>query len=39
MKAPAFLVSLVVAVSAAGGCSTNAWYEGMKFRAQTDCRR
>ena len=33
------LLSVAVAVIASAGCSTNAWYEGMKFSAQNDCRR
>jgi hypothetical protein len=33
----AFLVTF--AVFWVAGCSTEAWYEGMKFSAQDECRR
>jgi hypothetical protein len=32
-----FLIAL--AVFAVAGCSMQAWYEGLKFNAQTECRR
>ena len=34
-----FTAILAIAVFAAAGCSTKAWYEGMKVNAQNDCRR
>ena len=32
-------VSLAIALVAGGGCSTKAWYEGVRFSAQNECRR
>jgi hypothetical protein len=39
MKTGTLLLPLALAVIAIVGCSTKAWYEGMKIRAQNDCRR
>ena len=38
-KHVAFIAILAIAAFAAAGCSTKAWYEGMKVNAQNDCRR
>lgn len=34
-------LALLLAFAAVGGagCSTKAWYEGLRFGAQSDCRR
>ena len=34
-----FVLFVALAVCGAAGCSTKAWYEGMKFSAQNECRR
>ena len=41
MKANCITLFLPVALAviACAGCSTNALYEGIRFRAQNDCRR
>jgi hypothetical protein len=33
------VLSFALAVGAAAGCSTQAWYEGMKFNARNECNR
>lgn len=38
-KRAAFFATLALAMLAAEGCSTKAWYEGMKLNAQNECRR
>jgi len=33
------VLPLALAVVAIAGCSAKAWYEGMRFGAQNECRR
>ena len=35
----ALLVVSLALVALAAGCTTKAWYEGMRFRAESECRR
>ncbi len=34
-----FLLSLAFASLLAGGCTTQAWYEGMNLRAENECAK
>ena len=41
MRTPQVIVSTLFAATmlAGGGCTTAAWYEGMKRSAESECRR
>lgn len=32
-------VAIVLAIAVLSGCTTRAWYEGMRMGAENDCRR